>query len=228
MLIEDIKTGTKLKLEVYDYNDKKIDKPLVTQFEYSEGNEYVIFQAPIYEGVIYPMIKGTFMHVLFSDDEKLYCFSARAYDDFLSNGLRFIKVKVLGEIRTIQRRNDYRFRINLEILYRKIKLEGLEFKPLSSEFIATRTKNISGGGVCILLNEEVEVNTHLECTIEIEKDLNIRFIGRIVRFEKNDDNSLNYKYKAGMAYDIIDSNDREKIVRFIFREQLELRRKGII
>lgn len=228
MLIEDIKTGTKLKLEVYDYNDKKIDKPLVTQFEYSEGNEYVIFQAPIYEGVIYPMIKGTFMHVLFSDDEKLYCFSARAYDDFLSNGLRFIKVKVLGEIRTIQRRNDYRFKINLKVLYRKIKFEGLEFKPLSDEFAPSRTINISGGGVCILLNEEIGVNTHLECTIEIEKNFNIRFIGKVVRCEENNDSSLNYKYEAGIKYDIIDNKDRERIIRFIFKEQLKLRRKGII
>lgn len=154
MQIEDIKTGTKLKLEVYDYNDKKIDKLLVTQFEYSEGNEYVVFQAPIHEGVIYPMIKGTFTHVMFSDDEKLYCFSAKVHDHFSSNELRFIRVKVLGEISIIQRRNDYRFKIILDILYRKIKLEGLEFKPLSSEFTTTKIVDISGGGVCILLNEE--------------------------------------------------------------------------
>lgn len=76
----------------------------------------------------------------------------------------------------------------------------------------------------------MEVNTHLECSIsiEMEENLNIRFIGKIVRFENNDDSSLDYKYKAGLAYDIIDNKDRENIIKFIFKEQLKLRRKGII
>ena len=228
MLIEEIKTGTKLKLEVYDENNQKVDQAFVSQFDYAEGNEYVILNAPLHGGAVYPIHVESFMQVLFSEEDRLYCFSAKVTERFIIKGVHFIKAKVLGETKIIQRRGDYRLKCNLPIEFRKIRLDGLEFKIVNEQFITTKVINISGGGVCVLLNEEIEVDNHLECVLNLESNCNVRFIGKIVRIEKNEQNNENYIYRAGLAYDIIDSKYKEVIIKFIFKQQRKLRRKGII
>lgn len=227
MLVKDIKTGTKLKLEVYDENNQKIEKTFISQFECSEGNNYIIIHMPLHEGSVYPIHIDNFMHVLFSEGDRLYCISTKVVDRYISNEIHFLKAKVLGEIKNIQRRNDYRLKCNLPIIFKRIKFDGLAFKPIDDQFITSRIMDISGGGVCILLNEEVEVNSHLQCVINLEYNCNVEFIGKILRIEKNEQ-SKNYTHIAGLVYDIIDSKHKEKIIKFIFKEQRNLRKKGII
>ncbi|NMB96994.1 MAG: hypothetical protein GYA02_10355 [Clostridiaceae bacterium] len=228
MLIKDIETGTKLELEIYDNKNKKDQKTLTSQFENSEGEDCVIIHAPLYKRNIYPLHKGDLLNVFFFHEEKLYCFNGKVQERYVSNELHFVKVKVLSEITYIQRRRDYRLSCSLQINYREVELVGLQLEPKDEEFTSTIIINISGGGLCVLLSEELTVNTYLECFIALEDDLSVRFIGKIVRIEKNDENSTNYKYKAGMSYLIISDKDREAIVKFIFKEQRKLRRKGII
>jgi len=227
MQVKDIKTGTKLNIEVYDDN-QKIDKPLVSQFEYSEGDRYVVFQTPMYKGNYYHLRINTLLNVIFFYKDKVYAFRGKVSERFSTNELHFVKVEVLSEIINIQRRRDYRLSCILEIKYRVVELDGLKLKPVKEEFTSTRTVDISGGGVCIVLNEELPVNTYVECIVDLKKNTSISFIGKIVRIEKNEDENVYYKYKAGLSYQIINNNDRENIVKFIFKEQRKLRRKGII
>jgi len=228
MLVKDIKTGTKLNIEIYDNVNQKIDKPLVSQFEYSEGNKYVVFQIPMYKGDYYPLHINTLLNVIFFQKDKVYLFRGKVYERFTVNELHFVKVEVLSDIINIQRRRDYRLSCILEIKYREVELDGLKLKPKKEEFTSTRTIDISGGGVCIVLNEELSVNTYLECTLNLEDKISVEFIGKIVRTEKNEDDNVYYKYKAGISYQIINNKDRENIVKFIFKEQRKLRRKGIL
>jgi len=228
MQIKDIKTGTKLNLEIYGDDNQKNDKTLVSQFEYSEGNNYVVFQTPVYKGVYFNLRINTLLNVIFVHKDKVYSFRGVVVKKFTVNELPFVKVEVISEIVNIQRRSDYRLECTLQIKYREVELEGLKLIPKKEEFTSTWTVNISGGGICIVLNEELPVNTYLECVVDLEENLSVGFIGKIVRIEKIEDESAYYKYRAGMSYQVINNKDREAVVKFIFKEQRKLRRKGII
>jgi len=233
MLLEDIKTGVKLKLDVYDEKGNKVQEKLISQFDHAVGENFALINAPFHEGVLYPIHIGWSLDVFFNHNDNLYMFNSRVVDRLVKDDIAYLKIEKITDITRIQRRDYFRLEYSLPIEYRKIEYEDvLKYKKSrrygNQSFHGGVTKNISGGGICVLLNEEFEVNQFLECRLSLENDKEIIFVGRILRCNKMDNYTEYFRYEAGMVYEIIDDTDKEEIIRFIYKKQRELRNRGYI
>lgn len=112
----------------------------------------------------------------------------------------------------------------MDVRYRVIKSFNDETNR-DIPFRETITSDLSGGGMRLLLNEKLEPGTYLECQLFTGTDRNIRFFGKVVRFEYTGSGGK-YRYAAGIAYADIDEKEREEVIKYIFEEQRKLLKKG--
>jgi len=220
-------TGTKLELELLDNAGDRIEPILISEFESFENNNEAIIAAPIREGNIYPIHVGTHMNVYYlkskGKDISLFKFRAVVRGREKHDNLHFLRIALTDEIVKVQRRRYFRFECSLTVEYRVVESEN--DKNNSSPFLNTLTYNLSGGGIGLLLEDRIEEGSFVECRINIGKE--ITFIGRVVRCVTNEIETK-FKYKAGIAFVKIENNDREAIVRYIFKQQRKLLKKGLI
>jgi hypothetical protein len=100
--------------------------------------------------------------------------------------------------------------------------------PMALRFEAPQPVNISGSGVGLILEETFPLDTALilELLLPFAFPLIIKAIGRINRVEAVD---ADYQqWYIGTQFDVIHEEDREAIIRYIFREQrVALRARNI-
>ena len=227
ILIEKVLTGTRLELEVYTDKENKIDINFVSMFEQMLDEQYVLISAPLHEGSLYPIRVGWAIDVYFFHDEKLYMFESRVIDRPIKSNMSFLKLEMTSSTKHIQRRDYFRFKCTLPIEYRKVDYSCLQVQKDENPFNKSLTKNLSGGGVCIFLNESIDIHQLVECRIKLEDNKVISFLGRIIRIRKLEQ-AGKYQYETGVAFEIIENNDKEAIIKYIFKQERKLRSKGII
>lgn len=224
MRLTDIKTGIKLELELFNELNKRITPILTSQFEYAFDENFAMIYAPIKEGNIYPVQIGWSTTIYFLQDGKFNYFYAQVIDRKINDNLAFLVIKPISKIESIQRRQFFRLDCNLPIKYRVVD-SNFEINEVEPQFSETYTRDLGGGGVCIKLRHEIEINTLLECELFINEKTKILFTGLVVHSLKNDDKI--YKHEIGVLFKNINNRDRDKIVKFVFSEQRKLRKKGI-
>jgi c-di-GMP-binding flagellar brake protein YcgR len=226
MEIAHIKTGIKLELEVFDSLNEKVTPLFASQFEQALDEETAIIAAPIFEGVIFPIHRGWLMNIFFLESGDFYRFKAKVISRLRKGNLSFLKIKILSGIERVQRREFFRYECILPVKYRVVEdlINSDDKTKIPKDAV---TKNISGGGVCIRLDEELDINKLIKCDLSLSKTKKIRFYGKVVRKNKLDDNTT-FKFEAGVLFEKIEYSDKEAIVRFIFEEQRKLIKKGMV
>ena len=87
------------------------------------------------------------------------------------------------------------------------------------------TKDISGGGVCIIVPDEKEVGTTFYGSLELPSE-KISFKGKVVRIqERENDGEINYE--VGIQFIEIEDSDREIIIKYVMQEQMIERRNRL-
>lgn len=117
-----------------------------------------------------------------------------------------------------ERRRFPRLSLNVEVEYKILE-------QIEPEFVITETKNLSAGGIRIILLEKVNIGTLLELKFLIP-DLNkiLSAIGKVVWIEEFivGDIKTGKAYDAGIEFINISKEDREKIKQYVI-SQLPLR-----
>ncbi len=227
MKLSDIKTGTKLELEVFNQHNEKIDIKFVSQFEaVIDENEFII-AAPISEGKIYPIRKGWKLNIYFLEKDSLYRMEAEVTARRTIRNIAYLTVAKNSELVKVQRRQFFRFECSLPVLYRVADMKPDEKGKEEEDFIKTITRDLSGGGISLLLKEKIEVGLLLKCELWLTDAKKIQFSGEVVRCSKSDFNA-NYGYEAGIRFCEIDYHDKENIIKYIFSEQRKLIKRGLI
>ncbi|MDI9499722.1 MAG: PilZ domain-containing protein [Acetivibrionales bacterium] len=229
MELADIGTGTRLELEPEGYTDSDTRPVYVSSFEWVESDGTAAITAPIFEGRIMPLEKGSVYNVYFLKRQgkllSLYSFRAAIRERLVIDNLHLLLIEQLDSIEKIQRRSFFRLDCYLDVKYRVLR--SLKDRNNSEiPFRKTITSDMSGGGIRILLDERLEPGTYVECELFGENNQKIRFFGKIVRFERTGD-AGRYRYATGVAYVDIDEKEREAVIKYIFREQRKLLRKGV-
>lgn len=214
--------GSKLELELYDNNGKQILPVLVSQFESLLPDGTMVILAPISEGRIYPVHYDTMMDVIYERDDHLYKFQAVALNRKVSGNIYLLRIKPLTDEVRFQRRTFFRINCLLDIRYRPAD-RNTGKKDVKAEFKSAVTKDLSGGGMGILLNEKPDRGSIVEGIVNVGRE--VHFLGRIVRINSVTDRGT-YGYEAGIEFTEIASADRERIIRFIFGLQRNLLHKG--
>lgn len=234
MELSEIEAGSKLELELIDESGDRIEPILISKFERSREEDEAVIAAPIFEGNIVPLRYNTLMNVYFTKIVRnvvnLFKFQATVKGREVTDNLQYIIIEKNSEVVKIQRREYYRLDCILDVYYRVVEAEMETSNKDSGKekpFTRALANNLSGGGISLLLEEKIEVGKTVECEIFSERGKKIRFFGKVVRYERNE-NSEVYRFKAGIAYVKINENDRDDVVRHIYEQQRKLRNKGMI
>jgi len=110
-----------------------------------------------------------------------------------------------------ERRKYVRLDTRLKITYNILEKEG---GPQQSE-----TRDISGGGIRLFLDDPIAEKTLLQITIQLPEDPTpIRCVGKVVwvesfsvlQGEKKED-----QYEAGVIFTDIEQKDRDRIIKYV-------------
>jgi len=235
MKLTDLLAGTNIQLKISDSDQPSEVKTLASKIEWVEDDDVFIIGAPIYERNVYPLNVGSVVNVYVFQIKKrtketdLYVCKAEVLERKNIQGIPMLKMKALSSLNRIQRRQFYRYECMLPVEYREVKEKksGHQTDVKETPMLKTLTKDISGGGLCIVLEEKVEKGTILDMIVELEENEKVSFKGKVIRIDRTL-NSDKYKYEAGIVFQTIDEKEREKIIKFIFSEQRKLIEKGLI
>lgn len=87
------------------------------------------------------------------------------------------------------------------------------------------TKNISGGGLCLITEEPIDIGIQLHLEVELPEQEILSITGRVARVEKpQNDRQL---FWIGVEFLDVSETIRSRIIRFVFKKQLEQRQKQI-
>ncbi len=225
MKLTDITLGTKLEIELLNNLGEKIEPFLASKFEWAETQDMAFIGAPIHEGLLYPVHIGSTMDLLFINKFDYYTFNAKVIERRVSENIALLKVKLLGDIKKIQRRQYYRFECSRQMDYRLH--EGSDPGDTDVKYTNGVTRDLSGGGLCFVTVPKLEMGKLLECELFLDTAKSVKFVGRIVRVSKLP-SEQKFDYEIGLLYEGIENRDREAIIKFIFEEQRKLRKKGLI
>lgn len=94
-----------------------------------------------------------------------------------------------------------------------------------STLINAITKDISGGGLRVVSKKPLKLGNRVQMHIELPESGTIETSAEVVRVDKPDeDRSL---YWIGLRYLGLSEGLRSKIIKFVFKKQLEYRQKGL-
>ncbi|MPL60692.1 Flagellar brake protein YcgR [bioreactor metagenome] len=129
-------------------------------------------------------------------------------------------VSLPTDVKKIQQRAFVRVDAVLPIMF-KLQDDGDDDRPL---FSAT-TKDISGGGLRMIFKESIKLGTRLEVSIELLELGIIETLAEVVRVDRPDE--TRDLYWIGLKYLNLPETLCNKIIKFVFKKQLEYRQRGI-
>ncbi|XEQ92781.1 Flagellar brake protein YcgR [Sporomusa carbonis] len=103
--------------------------------------------------------------------------------------------------------------------------EIVDDKVIEDQIVTAVTKDISGGGAQIAVNRPWQIGTKLMVTVTYPEIGPITVKSEVVRVQQPQPDRM--IFWVGVKYLGISEKDRSNIIKFIFRKQLEQRRKGL-
>jgi c-di-GMP-binding flagellar brake protein YcgR len=225
MKLSDLNLGLKFELEIYNELDEIIKPSFVSQLEMIIDENRALIAAPIHEGVIYPVRVGSIMNVFFIQNKEDYRFRAMVSSRGIKDNIAMLNIEIGSEIQRIQRRQFFRFECTVPIKYRIVDFLDAEYEK--APFKKTSTRDMSGGGLCFAAEEKIEAGTIIECELSLFENKTISFFGKVLRSIIRENNKKGI-YEIGIEFKKIENKDREALIGYIFLEQRNLRKKGLI
>lgn len=224
MNANDIRIGTKLEIEIP--NNTRIDSDstasYISQILDVIDSNTISVAAPMGEGRLKYLSKGLniFIYYLNERQDLLY-FEAKVKGHRKNGPLDAFDIIINSEISKIQRRRFYRLDVALSCQYivtdkQFSSTDNLEFPRINEEdFKTAYTKNISGSGFCLILEDSLESGTILDVTINLDDTALIRVYTEVIRSI----NVQSKKYEVGTHYIKISPRDSSFLTKFIFEKQ---------
>ena len=223
MNAKDIKIGTKFELEIPEYENRRQvhTNCYVSQLLDIIDDSTVAIAAPIYENRLKFMSNGLAIRVYYLNDrQELICFDAIVKEYKKSGPVETFIIKVTGNYSKIQRRRYFRLETVLDQNYLVVDQYISDFNSYTFPDLndiplrSGHTKNISGSGACLLVDEPLEVGSILDLSIIVPGYTCVRTIAQVVRVIKNDK-----KFEVGVHFQKITSKDAEMLMKYIFEQQ---------
>lgn len=115
-----------------------------------------------------------------------------------------------------QERNFVRIQVLLDATYAIYENDQLQAASPCT------VRDLSGGGCLILAEEQLEEKTKVRVMMNLDKDF-VEVDGLIVRAM-----SMDHSFAYGISFLDIKEKERQTIIQYVFRRQVELRRKGLV
>ncbi|MFO7294587.1 MAG: PilZ domain-containing protein [Clostridia bacterium] len=186
-------------------------------------DDELLITMPTIKGEPVVLAIGQRVTVNFFRERGQFYFEAEVMDRQQTEAIQLIRLKRVSPIHRIQRRNFYRLKINLPVLFRLAE-QGNQAD--GANYIKAYTVDVSGGGMRLLTDEELKPGQQLECRLSIgEKDF-LELKGLVIRVGPCVEG--HYRFEAGIKFVDILESERDRLIRFIFQQQRRLKAKGLI
>lgn len=185
------------------------------------SGDRLVLAAPYKNSEVVHLPRGTEVTITYYDQVAVYFVDCLV----MSYDLGHVPTIVLGSpinSKRVQRRNFVRLDTRLPLHY---VLLDEDMKPLSQQFSAT-TIDISGGGLMFSTENAVKRGDLLELQCYLNNDTTVTAIGKILRVI--DDVRDKNKKSVGVEFTLVEERERDKIIRYIFNQQRELRQRGLL
>jgi c-di-GMP-binding flagellar brake protein YcgR len=195
-----------VKVEIKEYGTGDNDSYCYTsQIEEVLKKDVLVLGTPIVGGQIVPLrINRIYILYIYSSNG-IYSCKVRPVRHYKKGLIELVQVEIISDLAKIQRREFFRHEC----------VQPFKFR-INENWFDGVIKDISGGGIRFISNDELEVKDHIYCRIPIEND-SIEIEGIILFKEKA--NVELYKYQYRVKFINIVKTDQDKIVQYIFEQQ---------
>ncbi|MDD2480768.1 MAG: PilZ domain-containing protein [Lutispora sp.] len=215
-----INIGDKLQLKAID---KRNNNLYVSQISDIHDDNIIEILFPIYKNKIVYFLKGERLELILCKQDAIFELLTMVEEKTLGN-IPTLRLKVISELKRIQRRNFYRLKIVKPIKYRIIDI--LDNSEETTKYHEGILLDVSEGGIMFYSKKEMEIKDLLELEIKLDTNSKMMLKGIIVRKQYNTEKSFLYEY--GVRFEDISKADKEILTKFIFQEQRKQLQKGFI
>lgn len=241
-MIEDILSlGNKIEMReiLQTMNEEKQKSvPVYTSqiLEFDEEYEGVLNIAmPIFEGKLIPLEIGKKLELFFYAKKGIYSCKAEITNRYKSRNVYVLVVNLLTDLKKYQRRQYFRLDTNIDIQYKLFTQEDeayfrrtgeLSDEMIQRPFSAGVSVDISGGGVKFISGEIMPKETKLLLMLNLPFDGEIKKCEAVSRVVFTGTvKGRRDSYENRVEFVKIKEEDREQLIKFIFKEQRNQRKK---
>ncbi|AEE96075.1 type IV pilus assembly PilZ [Mahella australiensis 50-1 BON] len=219
----DLNVGERIELEVED--DNGVKTTYISQVYNVLDQNHIVIAGPIKKGKIVLLSVGQPLGVIYYRSDGCYRICAKITQRLkMDKDVYIYTIEAMGARERIQRRNYYRLGIVLPVQFRKMTESGDK-----NQFALHKayTLDISGGGMRITVSKRIPIKERdlLQCHILLDDDVKLEVKGIVVRIAgANNDSDTN---EIGVEFQDISNQVRDKLISFIFKQQLKFLQKGL-
>lgn len=136
-------------------------------------------------------------------------------------------VSLPDELKKVQLRSFVRTSAMIPVQFKLILPLASNDPGISADnpTFSVQTKDISGGGLQLVTRQPFEIGAKGQLIIDIPEGGIIMAIGEVVRVEQPQQE--NPVFWVGIKFTEVQERDRSKLIKYIFKKQLEQRQKGV-
>lgn len=185
-------------------------------------NNQITLVSPIKERIPVLLPPGSDVNVWYWDNVAIYTFCTTVLD-CKDEGVPIYILQGPERIERVQNREFVRVHALLNV-----SLSYTNEQEYTKE-IECKTRNISGGGMMLVINKPTDIMTGSEVFLKFNiYNKTVYSAGRVVRnYWELDSKGVEYNI-LGVEYTSISNEHRNIIVKYVYKKQVELRRKGLL
>lgn len=211
-----LKPGTKLSIIIPELQAKESDFSLSTKFEEDLEDNRFMMGAPFLNSALFPLQGGTMVHLSYFSGKLRFDFQGVVRDRLKRDGMYYIIVERTTSILRTQRRQDFRLDLSADA-----KLQWDERDETGAphrQVIPGKTVDVSGGGVGMRVNRSLAGQPKVLLSIQFPDKEAAEYLSE-PRWVISRDTDSDYRYMCGLRFLHENSQDKEQLVRRIFRIQ---------
>ncbi len=214
-----LKIGQLVHIEAMDSNDNP--QRYSSRVE-DLGDNIITLASPIKDRVPILLPLGSKVNVWYWDKVAVYTFRTTILDR-KAEGVPVYILKAPDKVKRVQNREFVRVKAVLNVTLRYTNEQEY------TKEIECKTRNISGGGIMLVINKPTDIMTGSEVFLKFNiYDKKVYSAGRVVRnYWELDSKGVEYNI-LGVEYTSISNEHRNIIVKYVYKKQVELRRKGLL
>lgn len=181
------------------------------------GEQELVVAAPMRCGNVVPVRKGTQLVMGVPKEDALYGFYAEVVDR-KGGDEPMLVVRRTSSTRRIQRRKFVRIDVSVPVTVRVLGGKGQPRPQVVGE------QNLSAGGMLLVLGQKLERSSRVKLDMELP-DGPLSCHGEVMRVLRTGGQEA--QYETGIEFRGLDEKTKHRVVRYVYRRQVERRRLGI-
>lgn len=235
-MLDNIALGTKIELQrrmdrfsVSSNTNRRYISQVLDYYE-----EELVCAMPIFEGRIIPLEINSEYDAFFYTAKGIFKALVSVTHRDKENSIYTVNLKLLSDLEKFQRREYYRLECTIEVLYSLFNEEETQYflknsrlpKNLQANSVKAIIVDISGGGVRVFTQEKLNTGSFVMLNFQLflsGKYKQFTLVGKVVLSLESP--NVSDIYDTRIEFKRVAETDRREIVKYIFEQQRQLRKK---